>query len=195
MRRSTRSARGRCTPIPHIPRRGAGRLILTLRGGCRGRGVHATRADVHALGREPLYAAYGFRPLERLEDATGGTAVRLVRRKSVDRASSADSMPRAPELATGQCSRVDARKRRAHAHPRARSPIGPGLSLFSQRATALADQVADAWQAANPDLLRAQALGLAGWRVWRGPPRRTRPWVAPECKGFAAHVRGDGLHT
>jgi hypothetical protein len=39
---------------------------------------------------------------------------------------------------------------------------------------ALADPVADAWQAANPHLLRAQALGLAGRRVGGRPPRRER---------------------
>ncbi len=38
------------------------------------------------LSGEPLYTAYGFRPLERLEDATGGAAVPLVRmEKPVDR--------------------------------------------------------------------------------------------------------------
>jgi len=37
------------------------------------------------LSGEPLYTAYGFRPLERLEDATGGAAVPLVRmEKPVD---------------------------------------------------------------------------------------------------------------
>jgi hypothetical protein len=39
---------------------------------------------------------------------------------------------------------------------------------------ALADPGADAWQAANPHLLRAQALGLAGRRVGGPPPRRER---------------------
>ena len=37
------------------------------------------------LSGEPLYAAYGFHPLERVEDATGGAAVPLVRmEKPVD---------------------------------------------------------------------------------------------------------------
>ena len=37
------------------------------------------------LSGEPLYTAYGFRPIERLEDATGGAPVPLVRmEKPVD---------------------------------------------------------------------------------------------------------------
>jgi hypothetical protein len=37
------------------------------------------------LSGEPLYTAYGFRPLERVEDSTGGAPVPLVRmEKPVD---------------------------------------------------------------------------------------------------------------
>ena len=37
------------------------------------------------LSGEPLYTAYGFRPVERLEDATGGAPVPIVRmEKPVD---------------------------------------------------------------------------------------------------------------
>jgi hypothetical protein len=34
---------------------------------------------VSTLAGEPLYTAYGFVPVERLEDATGGAPVPLVR--------------------------------------------------------------------------------------------------------------------
>jgi hypothetical protein len=34
---------------------------------------------------------------------------------------------------------------------------------------------------ANPHLLRAQALALAGWRVGGGPPRSTRLWISAGC--------------
>lgn len=66
------------TSPAHV-RRGIGRLILTL---CE-RAAAAegfTRLSLMAtLSGEPLYSAYGFRPVERLEDSTGGAAVPLVR--------------------------------------------------------------------------------------------------------------------
>ena len=72
---------------PSFARRGVGRLILEL---CE-RAAAAegfTRLELMAtLSGEPLYTAYGFRPLERLEDATGGAPVPIVRMgKPVDRA-------------------------------------------------------------------------------------------------------------
>jgi GNAT superfamily N-acetyltransferase len=72
---------------PAFARRGVGRLVLTL---CE-RAAAAegfTRLELMAtLSGEPLYTAYGFRPLERLEDATGGAPVPLVRMvKDVDSA-------------------------------------------------------------------------------------------------------------
>jgi len=64
---------------PTYARRGVGRLILSL---CESAAAAEgfTRLELMStLSGEPLYAAYGFRPLERLEDATGGAAVPLVR--------------------------------------------------------------------------------------------------------------------
>ena len=70
---------------PAYARRGVGRLILSL---CEAAAAAEgfTRLELMStLAGEPLYTAYGFRPLERLEDATGGAAVPLVRmEKPVD---------------------------------------------------------------------------------------------------------------
>lgn len=70
---------------PAYARRGVGRLILSL---CEAAAAAEgfTRLELMStLSGEPLYTAYGFRPLERLEDATGGVAVPLVRmEKPVD---------------------------------------------------------------------------------------------------------------
>ena len=64
---------------PAYARQGVGRLILSL---CEAAAASEgfTRLELMStLSGEPLYTAYGFRPLERLEDATGGAAVPLVR--------------------------------------------------------------------------------------------------------------------
>lgn len=64
---------------PEFARRGVGRLILSL---CEAAAAAEgfTRLELMStLSGEPLYSAYGFRALERLEDATGGTPVPLVR--------------------------------------------------------------------------------------------------------------------
>ena len=64
---------------PEYARQGVGRLILSL---CEAAAAAEgfTRLELMStLSGEPLYAAYGFRPRERLEDATGGTSVPLVR--------------------------------------------------------------------------------------------------------------------
>jgi GNAT superfamily N-acetyltransferase len=70
---------------PAYARRGVGRLILSL---CEAAAAAEgfTRLELMStLSGEPLYTAYGFRPLERLADATGGAAVPLVRmEKPVD---------------------------------------------------------------------------------------------------------------
>jgi GNAT superfamily N-acetyltransferase len=70
---------------PAYARRGVGRLILSL---CEAAAAAEgfTRLELMStLSGEPLYTAYGFRPLERLVDATGGAAVPLVRmEKPVD---------------------------------------------------------------------------------------------------------------
>jgi GNAT superfamily N-acetyltransferase len=64
---------------PVYARRGVGRLILSL---CE----EAARAEgftqlelMSTLSGEPLYAAYGFREVERLADASGGAPVPIVR--------------------------------------------------------------------------------------------------------------------
>ena len=64
---------------PSFARRGVGRLILSL---CEEAAAAAgfTRLELMAtLSGEPLYRAYGFSPLEGVEDATGGVPVPLVR--------------------------------------------------------------------------------------------------------------------
>jgi GNAT superfamily N-acetyltransferase len=64
---------------PAYARRGVGRLILSL---CEAAAAAEgfTRLElVSTLSGEALYTAYGFQPLERGEDATGGAAVPLVR--------------------------------------------------------------------------------------------------------------------
>lgn len=70
---------------PAYARRGVGRLILSL---CESAAAAEgfTRLELMStLSGEPLYTAYGFRPLERLVDATGGAPVPLVRmEKPVD---------------------------------------------------------------------------------------------------------------
>ena len=64
---------------PAYARRGVGRLILSL---CE----EAARVEgftqlelMSTLSGEPLYAAYGFRQVERLADASGGAPVPIVR--------------------------------------------------------------------------------------------------------------------
>ena len=70
---------------PAYARKGVGRLILSL---CETAAASEgfTRLELMStLAGEPLYTAYGFRPLERLLDATGGAPVPLVRmEKPVD---------------------------------------------------------------------------------------------------------------
>ncbi len=70
---------------PAYARRGVGRLVLTL---CEEAAAAEgfTRLSLMAtLSGEPLYTAYGFEAVERLEDATGGAPVPIVRmEKPVD---------------------------------------------------------------------------------------------------------------
>jgi GNAT superfamily N-acetyltransferase len=64
---------------PAYARRGVGRLILSL---CEAAAAAEgfTRLELMStLAGEPLYTAYGFRPLERLTDAAGGVPVPIVR--------------------------------------------------------------------------------------------------------------------
>jgi GNAT superfamily N-acetyltransferase len=64
---------------PAYARRGVGRLILSLCEAAAAAEGFSRLELMSTLSGEPLYTAYGFRPLERLEDATGGAAVPLVR--------------------------------------------------------------------------------------------------------------------
>jgi GNAT superfamily N-acetyltransferase len=70
---------------PTFTRRGVGRLVLSL---CEAAAAAEgfTRLELMStLSGEPLYTACGFRPLERVVDATGGAPVPLVRmEKAVD---------------------------------------------------------------------------------------------------------------
>lgn len=70
---------------PAYARRGVGRLVLSL---CEAAGAAEgfTRLQLMStLAGELLYTAYGFRPVERVEDATGRAPVPLVRmEKPVD---------------------------------------------------------------------------------------------------------------
>ena len=64
---------------PAYARRGVGRLILSL---CEAAAASEgfTRLELMStLSGEPLYAANGFRPLERLLDDTGGAPVPIIR--------------------------------------------------------------------------------------------------------------------
>ena len=70
---------------PAFARRGVGRLILSL---CETAAAAEgfTHLELMAtLSGQPLYAAYGFQPLQHVEDATGGAAVPLIKMvKSID---------------------------------------------------------------------------------------------------------------
>jgi GNAT superfamily N-acetyltransferase len=70
---------------PAYARRGVGRLILSLCEAAAAAEGFRRLELMSTLSGEPLYSTYGFRPLERLEDATGGAPVPLVRmEKPVD---------------------------------------------------------------------------------------------------------------
>jgi GNAT superfamily N-acetyltransferase len=70
---------------PAYARRGVGRLILSLCERAAAAEGFRTLSLMSTLSGEPLYAAYGFRPVERVSDATGGAPVPLVRmEKPVD---------------------------------------------------------------------------------------------------------------
>ncbi len=79
---------------PAHARRGVGRLILSLCEAAAAAEGFARLELMSTLSGEPLYAAYGFRPLERLVDATGGAAVPLVRmEKPVDPSLPTSALP------------------------------------------------------------------------------------------------------
>ena len=82
---------------PAYARRGVGRLILSL---CEAAAAAEGFELMSTLSGEPLYTAYGFRALGRLEDSTGGRLCRLSGwRSRSSQACSADA-----------CSRVDLRR-------------------------------------------------------------------------------------
>jgi GNAT superfamily N-acetyltransferase len=70
---------------PAYARRGVGRLVLSLCESAAAAEGFRRLELMSTLSGEPLYTAYGFRPVERLVDATGGAAVPLIRmEKQVD---------------------------------------------------------------------------------------------------------------
>jgi GNAT superfamily N-acetyltransferase len=70
---------------PAHARRGVGRLILSLCEAAAAAEGFRTLSLMATLSGEPLYSAYGFLPLERVADSTGGVAVPLIRmEKPVD---------------------------------------------------------------------------------------------------------------
>ena len=70
---------------PAYTRRGVGRLILSLCEAAAAAEGFRTLSLMATLSGEPLYSAYGFLPLERVADSTGGVAVPLIRmEKPVD---------------------------------------------------------------------------------------------------------------
>ena len=64
---------------PAYARRGIGRLILSLCEEAAAAEGFRVLSLMATLAGEPLYVAYGFVPLERTSDATGGAAVPLIR--------------------------------------------------------------------------------------------------------------------
>jgi GNAT superfamily N-acetyltransferase len=70
---------------PAFARRGVGRLILSLCEAAAAAEGFRTLSLMATLSGEPLYSAYGFLPIERVADSTGGAAVPLIRmEKPVD---------------------------------------------------------------------------------------------------------------
>jgi GNAT superfamily N-acetyltransferase len=70
---------------PAFARRGVGRLILSLCEAAASAEGFTRLELMSTLSGEPLYTAYGFRALERVEDATGGAPVPIIRmEKPVD---------------------------------------------------------------------------------------------------------------
>jgi GNAT superfamily N-acetyltransferase len=64
---------------PRFARRGVGRLVLSL---CEQAAAQEgfTRLELMStLSGEPLYTAYGFEPVERFADSTGGSPVPIIR--------------------------------------------------------------------------------------------------------------------
>lgn len=64
---------------PDFARRGVGRLVLTLCEAAAAAEGFTTLELMATLAGEPLYSAYGFRPIERVVETSTGTAIPLVR--------------------------------------------------------------------------------------------------------------------
>lgn len=64
---------------PAYARHGVGRLILSLCEAAAAAEGFTSLELMSTLSGEPLYTAYGFRPIERVSDATGGVPVPLIR--------------------------------------------------------------------------------------------------------------------
>lgn len=64
---------------PAFTRQGVGRLILTTSEQAAAAEGFTRLELMSTLSGEALYTAYGFRPVERVEDATGGAAVPLIK--------------------------------------------------------------------------------------------------------------------
>ena len=64
---------------PAHARRGVGRLVLSLCESAAAAEGFTRLSLMSTLSGEPLYTGYGFMPLERLEDSTGGAPVPIVR--------------------------------------------------------------------------------------------------------------------
>ena len=70
---------------PAFARRGVGRMILTLCETAAAAEGFTQLELMSTLSGEPLYTAYGFRPLEHLTDDTGGAPIPIIRMgKEVD---------------------------------------------------------------------------------------------------------------
>jgi GNAT superfamily N-acetyltransferase len=64
---------------PRFARRGVGRLVLSLCEQAAAREGFTRLELMSTLSGEPLYTAYGFEPVERLVDSTGGAPVPIIR--------------------------------------------------------------------------------------------------------------------
>lgn len=64
---------------PRFARRGVGRLVLSLCEQAAAREGFTRLELMSTLSGEPLYTAYGFEPVERVVDSTGGAPVPIVR--------------------------------------------------------------------------------------------------------------------
>lgn len=64
---------------PDFARRGVGRLILELCESAAAQEGYSRLELMATISGYPLYLAFGFDPIERVNDSTGGAAVPLVK--------------------------------------------------------------------------------------------------------------------